>query len=101
MVQSKNLNFVFAGGESWGLENKSMRIIGRGARLLNICSRLISDPLLDEVVVNEELHFDAAARIAVIDSPSGNRPSISVVQPAAHRGVSRNQKQAGSNCCDQ
>jgi hypothetical protein len=60
-VQSENLNFVFTGGELWSFENKSMRIIGRGARLLNIRSRLVRDPLLDEVVVNKELHFDSPA----------------------------------------
>jgi hypothetical protein len=100
-VQSENLNFVFTGGECWSCENKSMRIIGRGARLLHIRSRLVRDPLLDEVVVYKELHFNAPGGIAVVNGPSGNRLGISMVQPPAHRGGSRSQKQAGRNCCDQ
>ena len=78
-----------------------MPIIRRAVRLTNTRSQLVGGSLFDEFVVDEELNFNAAARIAVINGPSGNRLGVSAIQRTVQRGVGRNQKQSGCNCCDQ
>jgi hypothetical protein len=95
-----NCGFVFTGAERWCFEHESMPIILGTIRSTNIRSRFVSDPLLDEFVVDIQLDFNAPVRIAVVYGPSGNSLRVSMIQPAVQRGVCGREKQTNGNCGD-
>jgi hypothetical protein len=78
-VNDVNSGFVFTGREQWGSEHKSVPIIPGSVRLMNIRTRFVGDPLLDEFVIDIQLDLNAPVRIVVVDSPSGNSLRVSVV----------------------
>jgi hypothetical protein len=82
-------------------EDESVPIILGTIRLMDIRSRLIGASLLNEPVIDKELHLYAPARTVVVNGPSGNRLRVGAIQPTAQRGIRRCQKQSGRNRGDQ
>src|SRR5690349_3476995 len=99
-MNNVNSGFVFTGLERWCFEHESMPIIFGTVRLTNIRSRFVSDPLLDEFVVDIKLNFNAPVGIPVVYGPTGNSLRVSMIQPAAQRGVGGRQKQTNGHCGD-
>ena len=88
-MEEIDAGLVFARRQRRRFENEAVPFIRRASSMTNVCTRLISRTLFDELIVNEELNFYAPARVGIVNGPPGNRLRVGVIQPAAQARVRR------------
>src|ERR1051325_126779 len=78
-VHGVDSRFVLADRKLWCLESESVPIVLRPLRLMDIRTILFGDGGGSELIIDEELDFDARMRMRSIDGPSGYPIAIGIV----------------------
>ena len=96
-----NARLMIANRQSWGAKNKPVPVIFSALCLMEVGSELIRNPGGGKSVVNKQLNFNAGGRPRLINYPTSNGRSVSVIEDPAEIRVRGREEKCDGNGGDQ